>query len=140
MATNKSITDLTGVTTFADGAFFTLVTAAGDNAKITGANFTTQLAASVETAIDPVFIEVSGDYTITDDNIIVVVTGAGLATITLRATPNRGDKAIIMRASTANVTVDGNGLNVVGSATQTLTTKYDVVNCYALTTEWLYSA
>jgi|APSaa5957512535_1039671.scaffolds.fasta_scaffold02811_4 archaellum component FlaG (FlaF/FlaG flagellin family) len=140
MATNKSITDLTGVTTFADGAFFTLVTAAGDNAKITGANFTTQLAASVETAIDPVFIEVSGDYTITDDNIIVVVTGAGLATITLKATPNRGDKAIIMRASTANVTVDGNGLNVVGSATQTLSTKYDVVNCYALTTEWLYSA
>ena len=57
MATDKSITDLTGVTTFADGAFFTLVTAAGDNAKISGANFNTQLAASVELAIDPVFIE-----------------------------------------------------------------------------------
>ena len=140
MATDKSITDLTGVTTFADGAFFTLVTAAGDNAKISGANFNTQLAASVELAIASVFIEVSGDYTITDDNIIVVVTGSALATITLKASPNRGDKAVIIRASTANVTVDGNGLNVVGSATQTLTTKYDVVNCYALTTEWLYSA
>ena len=140
MATDKSITDLTGVTTFADGAFFTLVTAAGDNAKISGANFNTQLAASVELAIASVFIEVSGDYTITDDNIIVVVTGSALATITLKASPNRGDKAVIIRASTATVTVDGNGLNVVGSATQTLTTKYDVVNCYALTTEWLYSA
>ena len=140
MATDKTITDLTGVATYADGAFFTLVTAAGDNAKISGANFNTQLAASVELSIAPVFIEVSGDYTITDDNIIVVVTGSGLATITLKASPNRGDKAIIIRASTATVTVDGNGLNVVGAATQTLTTKYDVVNCYALTTEWLYSA
>ena len=140
MAINKSITELTGVTSFTDSAFFTLVTAAGDNAKITGSNFKTQLAAAVELAIAPVFIEVSGDYTITDDNIIVVVTGSGLATITLKATPNRGDKAIIIRASSANVTVNGNGLNVVGSATQTLSTKYDVVNCYALTTEWLYSA
>ena len=33
MATNKSITELTGVTSFTDSAFFTLVTAAGDNAK-----------------------------------------------------------------------------------------------------------
>ena len=140
MAINKSITELTGVTSFTDSAFFTLVTAAGDNAKITGANFKAQLAAAVELAIDPVFIEVSGDYTITDDNIIVVVTGTNAATITLKATPNRGDNAVIIRTSSANVTVNGNGLNVAGAPTQTLSTKYDVVNCYALTTEWLYSA
>ena len=140
MATNKSITELTGVTSFTDSAFFTLVTAAGDNAKINGENFKAQLAAAVELAIDPVFIEVSGDYTITDDNIIVVVTGTNAATITLKATPNRGDNAVIIRASSANVTVNGNGLNVAGAPTQTLSTKYDGVSCYALTTEWLYTA
>ena len=53
MAINKSITELTGVTSFTDSAFFTLVTAAGDNAKISGANFKTQLAAAVELAIAP---------------------------------------------------------------------------------------
>ena len=140
MAINKSITELTGVTSFTDSAFFTLVTAAGDNAKINGENFKAQLAAAVELAIDPVFIEVSGDYTITDDNIIVVVTGTNAATITLKATPNRGDNAVIIRTSSANVTVNGNGLNVAGAPTQTLSTKYDGVSCYALTTEWLYTA
>ena len=140
MATNKSITELTGVTSFTDSAFFTLVTAAGDNAKINGENFKAQLAAAVELAIDPVFIEVSGDYTITDDNIIVVVTGTNAATITLKATPNRGDNAVIIRTSSANVTINGNGLNVAGAPTQTLSTKYDGVSCYALTTEWLYTA
>ena len=139
MATNKSITELTGVTTFGDSAFFPLVTAAGDNAKISAANFSTKIASSVETAIAPVFIEVSGNYTITDDNIIVVVTGSGAATITLKASPTRGDKATIIRASTATVTINGNGLDVAGAAVQTLSIQYDAVNCYALATEWLYT-
>ena len=139
MAINKSILELTGVTTFADSAFFPLVTAAGDNAKISAANFSTKIASSVETAIAPVFIEVSGNYTITDDNIIVVVTGSGAATITLKASPTRGDKATIIRASTATVTINGNGLDVAGAAVQTLSIQYDAVNCYALATEWLYT-
>ena len=140
MATDKSITDLTGVTTFGAASFFTLVTAAGDNAKISGANLTTQLAGAVATAIAPVLVSVSGDYTIVDSDIIVVVTGSNAATISLKASPDIGDKATIIRASTATVTVAGNGINIGGSSTQALPTIYDVVNVLSIQTDWVYSS
>ena len=133
MATNKKITELTGVTTLADSAYLTGVTAAGDNFKMTFSAFKALLPS------DLVVVTVSADYTITQNNVIVIVIGTSPVTISLKATSVLNDMATIIRAATATVTVAGNGINIAGAATQTLTTIYDVVNLISRQTEWVYS-
>jgi len=136
MATDKKITGLTGVTTLADGAYVTGVTAAGDNFKMLFSDF----KALFTEVGDPTTVTVSADYTITQSNVIVIVTGSSSVTITLKATSDMNDKATIIRVGTATVTVDGNGVNIAGSPTQTLGTIYDVINTLSRQTEWVLSA
>ena len=133
MATDKKITELTGVTTLTDSAYLTGVTAAGDNFKMTFSAFKALLPS------DLVVVTVSADYTITQNNVIVIVIGTSPVTISLKATSVLNDMATIIRAATATVTVAGNGINIAGAATQTLTTIYDVVNLISRQTEWVYS-
>ena len=135
MATNKKITELTGVTTLTDSAYLTGVTAAGDNFKMTFSAF----KALFSDVSDPDVVTVSADYTITQNNVIVIVIGTSPVTISLKATSVLNDMATIIRAATATVTVAGNGINIAGAATQTLTTIYDVVNLISRQTEWVYS-
>jgi hypothetical protein len=136
MATDKKITELTGVTTLTDSAYLTGVTAAGDNFKMTFSAF----KALFSDVSDPDVVTVSADYTITQDNIIVIVIGTSPVTISLKATSDMNDMATIIRAGTATVTVSGNGINIAGSSTQTLTAIYDVANVISRQTEWVYSA
>lgn len=73
---------------------------------------------------------ITGSYTIlrSDQNIIVNQPIGGAPTITLPGSPVTGDNYSIIdgigNATTQNITINGNGKNIIGNTTQTLSTNY----------------
>lgn len=101
-----------------------------------GAIVTTDLNDNIEIAFQTITEEVSA-YTITGSNEVVICSGSTPFQVDLKASPDLGDQATVIRAGTANITIDGNGLNIIGSGTQVLSAQYDFFNTIASSTEWL---
>lgn len=70
----------------------------------------------------------TADFTVTDlDETFLVDASGGQVTATLQATPRDGDTITIKKidSSVNNVVISGNGNNIDGQTTQTITGQYD---------------
>jgi hypothetical protein len=81
----------------------------------------------------------TANFTVTDpDETFLVDASAGQVTATLPATPRDGDTITIKKidASGNNVVINGNGNNIDGQATQTITSQYDAFTLGFDTGQW----
>ena len=76
----------------------------------------------------------SGDHT-TAGNEVVVATAA--STVTLNPAPVDREYVLVKRNGAGTVTIAGNGNNIDGATTQTLTTNYEFFGLLYSGTEWL---
>ena len=67
---------------------------------------------------------------------IVVCTNTSGITITMQAIVE-GKEVTVIRAGTGAVTVDGNGTNITGAATQVIPVQYDAPHMIATSSEWV---
>ena len=81
--------------------------------------------------------EVSSNYTITGDftHEIVICTNTSAITITMPLHYEEA-QATVIRGGTGGVTIDGNGTNIVGEATQAIPLQYDAAHMFGTSTEW----
>ncbi len=83
-------------------------------------------------------ITVDAAYTATvDDKVIMCNTGSGSYTVDLyTTTSNAGKRITIKRIGTNTITIDGDGANIDGVGTKTLTTQYDYMILYCDGSNW----
>lgn len=84
---------------------------------------------SIQTAVS---YQVTGSF----DHEIVTVTAAGATTVTMPPLI-LDQRTTVIREGAGLPTIDGNGVNILGEATQELPTQYDVANMVGGTTEYL---
>jgi hypothetical protein len=85
-------------------------------------------------APDRSYASTAADYTTSSSEIVICGNSSGI-TVYLNATPDDGERVTVKRAD-ATVTVDGNGRNIDASASVTLSTIYDPLDCvYSLLTD-----
>lgn len=82
-------------------------------------------------------IEKTDDYTLTNTDQTVYLTGSTAKTFTMPAAPTNDKEWNIINLSTAVLTIDGNGKNVDGSSTQNLISKYDSAQIKYINSEFV---
>jgi len=82
--------------------------------------------------------EVTADHTVTGEfnHEIVVCTNTVDITVTMPGL-TEGLQVTVIRAGTGGVTVDGDGTNIIGAATQILGAQYDAPHMIGSSSEWL---
>lgn len=81
---------------------------------------------------------VTEDYQVTGQFLheTVICNNTSAVTVTLPAR-TEGARVTVIRAGTGAVTINGDGTNIVGSATKALATQYDADELIASSTEWV---
>lgn len=92
-------------------------------------------------AINLYYQEPAGDYNQDSNTCLVGMdTVGGMRTVTLSATPDSGQYIIIYdkngNASVNNITIDGNGNNIDGSASTTISINYGVISMFFDGNNW----
>ena len=81
--------------------------------------------------------ETSTDYTISGDFDLEIVTVTGTAAVTVTMPVHyEGAEVIVTKGGTGRVTVEGNGTNIMGLASQELVMQNDSAHMYGKSAEW----
>jgi hypothetical protein len=83
-------------------------------------------------------VNVDADYIVSGLvlNETVICNNTSPITVTMPARVE-GRQVTVVRAGTGAVTIDGNGVNIIGNATQVLPAQYDAADMIASATEWV---
>lgn len=81
---------------------------------------------------------ITGNYSVTGEfsHETVICNNTSAVTVTLPAR-TEGARVTVVRASTGAVTIDGNGTNIAGTSTRTLSTQYTADALIASNLEWV---